>query len=91
MPSQEPLPRLIALTPEAVAALKAAETTITVIMAGLNNGRMTELKTRHGDAPSMMAASSISRGMDAMNVRKIRVEKGSVKATSTIIRPKSVL
>ena len=67
------------------------EVTITVIMAGCNSGRMMEKNTRNGEAPSMMAASSISLGMDAMNARKIRVAKGMVKATSTMIRPRRVL
>src|SRR5690349_6556985 len=67
------------------------DTTITVMMAGCSSGRMIEKKSRNGDTPSIMAASSISLGMDAMNARKIRVEKGMVNATSTMISPKSVL
>ena len=67
------------------------ETMITVIIAGRSNGRMIEKNTRNGDAPSMMAASSISLGMDADERAEDQDREGQVKATSTMIRPMSVL
>ena len=64
---------------------------MTVMTAGRSSGKMTWKNRRSGDAPSMIAASSSSRGMLATNARKIRTENGSRKATSTRVRPISVL
>ena len=49
-----------------------------VTIAGLRSGRITEKNRRIGEAPSIMAASSISRGMVPMKARKMIVAKGNV-------------
>ena len=45
----------------------------------------------NGEAPSTIAASSISRGIEPMNARKTRTEKGMRKASSIRIKPMRVL
>ena len=52
---------------------------------------MTLKKTRSGRAPSIVAASSSSRGMVAMKARKSRMLNESPKATSIRIMPWRVL
>ena len=64
---------------------------MTVMIAGRRSGKITLRKSREGEAPSMMAASSSSRGMADTKARKMSTEKGIRNATSTRIKPGSVL
>jgi hypothetical protein len=64
--------------------------TITVTVTERSSGKMTLKKTRIGPAPAMVAASSSSRGIVAMNARKSRMQNDIPKATSMRIRPGSV-
>ena len=66
-------------------------TTITVIVTDRSSGKMTLKNTRSGPAPSMIAASSSSRGIVAMNARNSRMQNDSPNATSIRISPGSVL
>ena len=56
-------------------------TTMTVITTGLSSGRMTEKNSRSGPAPSTMAASSSSRGMEETKARNSRMQNDRPKAT----------
>ena len=66
-------------------------TMITVTITDRSSGKMTLKKRRIGPAPSMIAASSRSRGMVAMKARNSRMQKASPKATSMKMRPARVL
>ena len=74
----EPNPALFGRLGLGTRAMPTAEVTITVIIAGLSSGRMMEKNTCSGEAPSKIAASSISLGMDAMKARKTRIANGMV-------------
>jgi hypothetical protein len=52
-------------------------TTITVTATGRSSGKTTRKNSRSGPAPSMIAASSSSRGTVAMKARKSRIENDS--------------
>jgi hypothetical protein len=60
---------------------------ITVITTGRSNGKITPKNTRRGPQPSMIAASSSSRGIAAMKVRNRRITNGTWNATSTRMSP----
>ena len=54
---------------------------------GLSNGMMTEKNSRNGPAPSTIAASSSSRGIEETNARNNSTQNGMPKATLTRIIP----
>ena len=62
-----------------VKSLKIATdcTTITVTITGRSSGRTTRKNSRSGPAPSMIAASSSSRGTVAMKARNSRTQNDS--------------
>jgi hypothetical protein len=64
---------------------------ITVIVTGRSNGKITRKNRVKADAPSMMAASSSSRGIAATNARKSSTENDMPKAISTRMSPNRVL
>ncbi len=64
---------------------------MTVMIAGRSSGRITRRNSVVGEAPSMIAASSSSRGMADTKVRKMSTENGIRNATSTSTRPGMVL
>jgi hypothetical protein len=65
--------------------------TITVIVTGRSSGKITRKNTPKPEQPSMMAASSSSRGIAAMNARKSRMTKDMLNAISTRMRPGRLL
>ena len=66
-------------------------TTITVIVTECSSGKMTLKNTRSGRAPSIVAASSSSRGIVAIKARNSRMRNERPKATSIRTIPCSVL
>ena len=60
-------------------------------MTDRSSGKITLKKSRIGPAPSMIAASSRSRGMVAMNARNSRMQNASPKAISMRMSPVKVL
>jgi len=64
-----------------------AERTTTVDVTDFRSGRRTWIYSLSGPHPSIIAASSISRGIVAMNPLYRIVAKGNCKAASTNTRP----
>ena len=60
------------------AAMKAKITAVT--SPGSDSGRITRMRTPRRPQPSTAAASSISRGIDAKNARRIQMANARLKA-----------
>ena len=62
-----------------------------VASAGVSSGRNTRIRTVHGPAPSITAASSNSFGSARMKVVSVQMVNGKVRIMSDRIRPVRVL
>ena len=62
-----------------------------MIVTGRSNGMITRKNRLNPEQPSMIAASSSSRGIVATNARNSSTQNDMLKATSTRIRPGRVL
>src|ERR1700689_359499 len=60
----------------------------TVTIAGTARGRKMRVKRLQAEQPSIIAASSISRGIDSKLLRMRKTEKGSCRIVCTIATPR---